>query len=99
MSTPRRGIDSLVSIASGDRLDLAAIAEPPAWYGDAACPSTDPEAFYPEKGGSTQPDKAVCLSCSVRSKCLAYALERNEAHGVWGGLSEKQRRQLKRAAA
>lgn len=68
------------------------------WIDEAVCPQTDPEAFHPEKGGSTREAKMICLSCPVRLECLEYALARDERWGVWGGLSERERRRLKRAA-
>lgn len=70
-----------------------------AWQADALCAQTDPEAFFPEKGGSTREAKRVCLSCSVRTECLEYALAQDERFGIWGGLSERERRKLKRAAS
>jgi WhiB family redox-sensing transcriptional regulator len=63
------------------------------------CEQTDPEAFYPENGGSTREAKKVCLTCSVRSDCLEYALVNGERFGVWGGLSERERRKLKKRLA
>ena len=44
------------------------------WQERALCAQTDPEAFFPEKGGSTREAKKVCLSCDVRAECLEYAL-------------------------
>ncbi len=70
-----------------------------AWQERALCAETDPEAFFPEKGGSTREAKKVCLSCEVRSECLEYALTHDERFGIWGGLSERERRRLRRAAA
>lgn len=70
-----------------------------AWQADALCAQTDPEAFFPEKGGSTREAKRVCQSCSVRTECLEYALAQDERFGIWGGLSERERRKLKRAAS
>jgi WhiB family transcriptional regulator, redox-sensing transcriptional regulator len=67
------------------------------WQDQALCAQTDPEAFFPEKGGSTREAKRVCRSCDVRSECLEYALENDERFGIWGGLSERERRRLKRA--
>ena len=61
------------------------------------CAQTDPEAFFPEKGGSTREAKRVCRSCEVRAECLEYALENDERFGIWGGMSERERRRLKRA--
>jgi WhiB family redox-sensing transcriptional regulator len=66
------------------------------WQERALCAQTDPEAFFPEKGGSTREAKKVCTGCDVRSECLEYALANDERFGIWGGLSERERRKLKR---
>ncbi|MEO5834318.1 MAG: WhiB family transcriptional regulator [Nakamurella sp.] len=68
------------------------------WHGQALCAQTDPEAFFPEKGGSTRDAKKICTGCEVRSECLSYALANDERFGIWGGLSERERRRLKRLA-
>ncbi|MDO4255128.1 MAG: WhiB family transcriptional regulator [Kocuria sp.] len=68
-----------------------------AWQTDALCAQTDPEAFFPEKGGSTRDAKRVCEACPVRSECLDYAMAHDEKFGIWGGLSERERRRLRRA--
>jgi WhiB family redox-sensing transcriptional regulator len=68
------------------------------WQERALCAQTDPESFFPEKGGSTREAKRVCLTCEVRSECLEYALRNDERFGIWGGLSERERRKLKKAA-
>ena len=65
---------------------------------EALCAQTDPEAFFPEKGGSTREAKRVCSRCDVRADCLDYALAHDERFGIWGGLSERERRRLKRRA-
>ena len=49
------------------------------WQTDALCAQTDPEAFFPEKGGSTRDAKKVCGACNVRSQCLEYALVQRRA--------------------
>ncbi|GGC11457.1 WhiB family transcriptional regulator [Cellulomonas carbonis] len=66
------------------------------WQERALCAQTDPEAFFPEKGGSTREAKKVCLGCDVRAECLEYALANDERFGIWGGLSERERRKLKK---
>jgi WhiB family redox-sensing transcriptional regulator len=66
------------------------------WQERALCAQTDPEAFFPEKGGSTRDAKKVCVGCDVRSECLEYALEHDERFGIWGGLSERERRKFKK---
>ena len=73
-------------------------ASPASWQERALCAQTDPEAFFPEKGGSTRDAKRVCLSCEVRVECLDYAMEQDERFGIWGGLSERERRRLKKQA-
>ena len=70
----------------------------PSWQERSLCAQTDPEAFFPEKGGSTREAKRVCLSCEVRVECLEYALENDERFGIWGGLSERERRRVKKRA-
>ena len=72
--------------------------DPLSWQTDALCSQTDPEAFFPEKGGSTRDAKRVCTTCEVRGQCLDYALANDERFGIWGGLSERERRKLKRRA-
>jgi WhiB family redox-sensing transcriptional regulator len=73
-------------------------ADPLAWQEDALCAQTDPEAFFPEKGGSTRDAKRICAQCTVRAECLEYALKNDERFGIWGGLSERERRRLRRRA-
>ncbi|MWV50564.1 WhiB family transcriptional regulator [Rathayibacter sp. VKM Ac-2803] len=84
----RRGVDT-ESEAPGGALS---------WQVDSLCAQTDPEAFFPEKGGSTRDAKKICTSCEVRAQCLEYALENDERFGIWGGLSERERRKLRRRA-
>jgi hypothetical protein len=72
--------------------------EEPDWQERALCAQTDPEAFFPEKGGSTREAKRICSGCEVRAECLEYALAHDERFGIWGGLSERERRRLRRAA-
>ncbi|MFE5775168.1 MULTISPECIES: WhiB family transcriptional regulator [Brachybacterium] len=78
-------------VADGEEAEVS-------WQERALCAQTDPEAFFPEKGGSTREAKKVCVSCEVRAECLEYALENDERFGIWGGLSERERRKLKRRA-
>lgn len=66
------------------------------WQDQALCAQTDPEAFFPEKGGSTREAKRICRACGVRDECLEYALEHDERFGIWGGLSDRERRRLRR---
>jgi len=81
----------VLQVLDGDAGELS-------WQERALCAQTDPEAFFPEKGGSTREAKKVCLTCDVRSECLEYALGHDERFGIWGGLSERERRKLKKRA-
>jgi WhiB family transcriptional regulator, redox-sensing transcriptional regulator len=78
--------------------DGAEASEELEWQERALCAQTDPEAFFPEKGGSTREAKRVCGSCEVRVECLEYALANDERFGIWGGLSERERRRVKKHA-
>ncbi|CAM3253853.1 Transcriptional regulator WhiB [Stackebrandtia soli] len=70
----------------------------PQWQERALCAQTDPEAFFPEKGGSTREAKRICTRCEVKAECLEFALAHDERFGIWGGLSERERRKAKREA-
>lgn len=76
--------------------DLLGIGDEEAWRDDALCAQTDTDAFFPEKGENANLAKAVCALCSVRAECLEYALANNLPFGIWGGLSEMERRKVKR---
>lgn len=67
----------------------------PDWMRDALCAQTDPEIYFPDKGGMTKAVKRTCLACDVREECLTYALDNGIKFGVWGGLSEHQRQKLR----
>jgi WhiB family redox-sensing transcriptional regulator len=74
------------------------------WRSQAICRDTDPDLFFPI--GTTgqalvqiERAKEVCGVCPVKSECLEYALETNQDSGIWGGLDEEQRRNIRRQAA
>jgi WhiB family transcriptional regulator, redox-sensing transcriptional regulator len=69
--------------------------DPLAWQEKALCAQANPEAFFPDKGGSAAAAKRVCRACPVAAECLEFALAGNERFGVWGGLSERERRRIK----
>jgi WhiB family redox-sensing transcriptional regulator len=71
----------------------------PAWYDDALCAQVDQDMFFPDRGGSTAAAKATCALCSVRQQCLDYALANHERYGIWGGVSERDRRKIDRSAS
>jgi len=71
------------------------------WRLLAACRSADPDLFFPVSASGPSLDqvtraKAICAGCQVRQQCLAFALATGQTHGVWGGLSEQERRALGR---
>jgi WhiB family redox-sensing transcriptional regulator len=69
------------------------------WQMFANCLGVDPDLFFPERGASTKEAKQVCQGCVVREDCLEYALANGEKFGIWGGLSERERRRIRRQRA
>jgi WhiB family redox-sensing transcriptional regulator len=69
------------------------------WQENANCLGVDPDLFFPERGASTREAKSVCRGCEVRVECLEYALAHGEKFGIWGGLSERERRRVRRQRA
>lgn len=70
----------------------------PNWMNDGACIGTPTEDFFPTSGADHQPAKAICARCTVSEDCLAYAIDRPDLHGVWGGTSERERQRMRRQA-
>ncbi len=71
------------------------------WRQLASCRETDPALFFPV--GNTdraladlEAAKAVCAGCRVREACLEFAMETKQEAGIWGGMSEDERRRLRR---
>lgn len=67
------------------------------WQNKANCRGVNPSLFYPERGVSTSEAKSVCAGCEVTAECLEYAVRSGEKFGIWGGLSERERRTIRRA--
>lgn len=61
---------------------------------DALCAQTDPEAFFPDKGGTSNHARAICAKCPLTLQCLLTALDNREEYGVWGGSGPRERRRL-----
>lgn len=82
-----------------EALGIDVVTEP--WRAEAACKGVDPELFFVGRAdtASGQPDraaaKAVCRRCPVRTECLDHALAAGERHGIWGGLTELERKPLR----
>src|SRR6188472_535764 len=69
------------------------------WQDYANCLGVDPDLFFPERGASTREAKEVCRGCVVREDCLEFALINGEKFGIWGGMSERERRRIRRRRA
>lgn len=72
---------------------------PRGWVSRANCRGIDPDLFFPERGASTRDAKEVCRGCRVREDCLVFALATGQKFGIWGGLSERERRRVRRVLA
>lgn len=70
-----------------------------AWQDLANCRGADPDLFFPERGASTRTAKSICRECSVRPDCLEFAIVSSEKFGIWGGMSERERRRIRRQRA
>lgn len=66
------------------------------WIEFAACRDVDPTVFFVDRGESVAEARAICNACPVRLNCLDHALTNSERHGIWGGLTEAERRKVKR---
>lgn len=71
----------------------------PRWQTQGLCRGVNPDLFFPERGASTREAKEVCKGCPVRPECLEYALKTGQKFGIWGGLSERERRRIRRQRA
>jgi len=65
------------------------------WRLLAACRGADTGLFFPVRGASNRKAKAMCRKCRVRAECLDYAVETNQPAGVWGGKTERARREIR----
>ena len=72
-----------------------AASEPQAWVAASACRNADPDELF-VTGAAQNRAKAVCMGCPVRTECLSDALDNRVEFGVWGGMTERERRALLR---
>lgn len=72
---------------------------PDMWQERAACFGIDPDVFFPTSEEEAGPALKHCGGCGIQEMCLAWALKNGERYGVWGGLTEQQRRRLTRYVA
>ena len=93
----KKFVAQLGSAATTDTtLEVDVLGDAIDWTEFAQCQNTDPEIFFPEKGGSAAPAKRICGRCAVKSECLEYALKSGEPFGIWGGVTERVRRKMQR---
>ncbi len=64
------------------------------WRNRGACNGLDPAVFFPDSEENAEEAKSICAECVVRLSCLEHALAVRERDGVWGGLTEKERRRM-----
>ncbi len=69
------------------------------WQDSANCSGANQDLFFPERGASTRKAKAICAACAVKEECLEFAITQGERFGIWGGLSERERRKIRRQRA
>jgi WhiB family redox-sensing transcriptional regulator len=67
-----------------------------AWQDYSNCRGADADLFFPERGASTRKAKAICNACQVKAECLEFAIVQSEKFGIWGGLSERERRRIRK---
>ncbi len=87
---PRQRDRKLVDLLATDNLG---------WQDKANCKGANADLFFPERGASTRKAKTICAACQVRVECLEFALLESEKFGIWGGLSERERRRIRKQRA
>ena len=80
---------------------MTAVHNRAAWWSRAACSTADPDLFFPISGAGlalkqVTRAKAICARCPIQQECLSYALAAGPIQGVWGGMTEEERRSLAR---
>ena len=85
-------------MAGMDPDEIIAVPARPSWWAGAKCRSAGVN-FFPERGESMAPAKALCALCPAQDACLAFAVAERLEHGVWGGLSPQERREMRKRQA
>jgi hypothetical protein len=94
---PRPLDDGTAAGADDDGGDLsAALPQPRSWMTRAACLHADKELFFLEDGVRPEEAKRICAECPVRQRCLDYALADSTLVGVWGGTTDRERREMRK---
>lgn len=87
---------SALAFSDGAAGPVVSRADDLSWRDLGECQYTDPELWFPEKGGSVRDAKRICKTCAVEAECLEYALETGQRFGIWGATSEVERRRILR---
>ena len=96
----RERVEWLMAPESSNPPSLLELLERPAWMRQAACRGQEVSMFITDRGQSTQPAKAICGGCAVRAEREGYAVGAGlDLHGVWGGLTARDRRAMRRGSA
>jgi WhiB family redox-sensing transcriptional regulator len=82
-------ISELLEALKSEGIDMS-------WQDFANCKGADPDLFFPERGASTRQAKSICRECTVREECLEFAIVSSEKFGIWGAMSERERRKIRR---
>jgi WhiB family redox-sensing transcriptional regulator len=98
MVTPRQPVRLDVDGGTAELRDLRALVDlRPAWWAHAACRGEDPRLFFPDPRSSNHDAaRAICGRCAVAAQCLAGALARREAYGIWAGTTPAEREAMRR---
>jgi WhiB family transcriptional regulator, redox-sensing transcriptional regulator len=87
----------------GGNIDLGRLPADPSppdmWQERAACFGVNPDVFFPASEEEAGTALSHCSRCRIREECLAWAIKNGERYGVWGGMTEQQRRRLTRYVA
>lgn len=83
-----------MAVRQSERVVNERVAIDYSWQERGSCRGVDPELFFPATEDEAAPGKTICGTCPVRLACLAFAIERNERFGIWGGLTERERARL-----
>ena len=81
--------ENLIEALEAEGIDMA-------WQDFANCRGADHDLFFPERGASTRTAKGICRECSVQVECLEFAIVSSEKFGIWGALSERERRKIRK---
>lgn len=89
-------VSDIMDVPNEHRFTPSPIAGSWGDYAECLSAKRDPDLFFPERGGSIGDAKKVCRKCLVSSDCLEFALQNDEKFGIWGGMTERERRRLRR---